>query len=171
MFPRVPHHHTWSMECHCGRRSPLLPATRAHGTPPQTPTERDAKIQSNNGKSGGSRHFVQCTEHMQKARAAGALCEAEGCLPGVQLAPPRSARRWRPGRAQRRAAAHLRRQGSGGGPGAPGCTSSAPLAQLSRLVLALDHHGRLLVQLIGLLTGQPLVGEEGGCRFTRGVAK
>ena len=57
MFPRVPYHHTWSMECHCGRRSPLLPATRAHGTPPQRPTERDAKTQSRHGKSGGNRQF------------------------------------------------------------------------------------------------------------------
>ena len=77
------------MEGHYAPTSPLLPIVPAHGTPPQTPTERDAKNQSHNGKGGGSSRFVQCTEHMHEVRAAGALCEAEGSLLRVQLAPTR----------------------------------------------------------------------------------
>ena len=76
------------MEGHYAPTSPLLPVVPAHGTPPQIPTERHAKTQSQRGKSGGNRQFVQCTEHMQKVRAAGAPCEAEGSLLGVQLASP-----------------------------------------------------------------------------------
>jgi len=69
-----------------------IPTLTGHAGTRHTTTSTNGerrKNQSHDGKGGGSRKFVQCTEHMQKARAAGALCEAEGCLPGVQLASPR----------------------------------------------------------------------------------